>query len=189
MPRINLLPWREELRKQRQRNFGIAALSAVVLAAGLILAVKSNMTGRIEHQVARNNFLKNEIKILDGQIAEIEDLENVKEQLLARMEIIDQLQKSRPEIVHLFDELVRTVPEGTFLEEVRQAGELVTIKGVAQSSTRVSAFMRNIARSEWLTDPGLNVVETVESDGNRNSSFTIFAKQTRPKREGEDEQE
>ncbi len=180
MPRVNLLPWREELRKERQRIFFIAAGSAVVLGIGVVFGTHMTYNDMIEHQKDRNDLLKDEIAYLDKQIEEIQDLEAQKERLLARMEIIEQLQRSRPEPVHLFDELARTLPEGVTLQEVRQRGKRITIKGLAQSSTRVSAYMRNIDASDWLTDPGLNVVETVETRDSRASEFTVFANQVSP---------
>lgn len=188
MPRINLLPWREELRKERQRNFAIAAAAAVLLGIGGVLYAKSTVNGMIAYQQTRNNMLKEEIAALDAQIGEIRDLESRKERLLKRMEVIERLQRSRPEIVHLFDELARTVPNGVHLENVKQKGKRVTIKGKAQSSTRVSAYMRNIDKSEWLTDPGLDVVETKDSGPTRSSEFTIFAEQDNPRIEEEDDE-
>ena len=181
MPRINLLPWREELRKQRQKNFGVAAVAAVAVGIGIVLLARANVNAMIEYQKDRNDFLDVEISELDKKITAIDELEKTKERLIARMNIIEQLQGSRPEIVHLFVEVARALPEGVFISNIKQSGSQVTITGVAESSTRVSAFMRNIDASEWLTDPGLNVVETVSSGRSRNSEFTIFAKQTRPK--------
>jgi type IV pilus assembly protein PilN len=177
MPRINLLPWREEQRKQRLKNFGIAAGAAVAVGIATVLYAHATMNRFIAHQNERNKYLETEIATLDKQIAEIKELESTKERLLARMQIIEQLQRSRPEVVHLFDELVRRLPDGVYLKSVKQTGNKLSIKGVAQSSTRVSALMRNIDASEWLTDPGLDVVETVEQGRARNSEFTIFASQ------------
>jgi type IV pilus assembly protein PilN len=177
MPRINLLPWREEQRKQRLKNFGIAAGSAVAVAVATVLYAHLTVSRFIDYQDARNKYLQTEITTLDKQIAEIQELETTKERLLARMQIIEQLQRSRPEVVHIFDELVRRLPDGVYLKSVKQTGNRLSIKGVAQSSTRVSALMRNIDASEWLTDPGLDVVETKEQGRSRNSEFTIFASQ------------
>ncbi len=189
MPRINLLPWREELRKQRQQTFAMATLGAVIVAAAIVFGTKATYSARIKYQEERNDYLSSQIAELDRQIKEIQDLESVKARTLARMDVIETLQSSRPEVVHLFDELAQAVPDGVHLESVRQAGTRVTIRGVAQSSTRVSAFMRNIDASEWLTNPGLDVVETIGgSSANRASSFTIFAQQTRPKTGSEEEQ-
>lgn len=190
MPRVNLLPWREELRKQRQQSFLLATLGAVLLGGVLIIGTHAYFKKQVANQVDRNEFLDAEIDILDAQIAEIKTLETVKERTLARMDVIETLQRSRPEVVYLFDELVNTVPEGVHLESVKQTNTRVTISGIAQSSTRVSAFMRNIDKSDWLTDPGLDVVQTSGRDGpERASSFTIFATQTRPNAGNEEEEE
>ena len=177
MPRINLLPWREELRQKRKKDF-LMALGGAVLIAGLItMATKMTVRQWIQNQESRNTVLKTEITELDRQIDEILGLENQKERLLARMDIIEQLQRSRPEIVHLFDELVDALPEGVFLTDISQAAARIEISGTAQSSTRVSALMRNIDGSEWLRDPGLDVVQTIVNGAARNAEFTIFAQQ------------
>ena len=177
MPRINLLPWRVAQRKQRLKNFGIAAAVAVGLGVGTVLYAHATANRFIAHQEARNKYLESEIATLDKQIEEIKELEATKERLLARMQIIEQLQRSRPEVVHMFDEMVRRLPDGVYLKSLKQTGNRLSLKGVAQSSTRVSAFMRNIDNSEWLSDPGLDVVETKEQGRARNSEFTIFATQ------------
>lgn len=189
MPRINLLPWREELRKERQKNFGIAAVAAVIVGAGVVWYANATLERFVEHQKGRNRMLASEIKSLDERIEEIQALEQTKDRLIARMQIIEELQRSRPEIVHLFDELVRTLPEGVYLKSVKQTGERISIKGVAQSSTRVSAYMRNIDSSPWLADPGLDVVETVEGSRGteRMSEFTIFARQVTKKDDTDEE--
>ncbi|NND60871.1 MAG: PilN domain-containing protein [Gammaproteobacteria bacterium] len=187
MPRINLLPWREELRKERQRNFAVAAAGAVLLAIGGIVLAKNLVQNKIEYQEARNDLLQQEITTLEQQIGEINELEERKARLLQRMQVIEKLQRSRPEIVHLFDELARTIPDGVYLEAVTQQGDRVTIKGKAQSSTRVSAYMRNIDSSSWLTDPGLDVVETRDQGSTRLSEFTIFAEQDNPNADDEED--
>jgi len=177
MPRINLLPWREELRQKRKKEFMTAMLGALIVGAGVVYASKLTVQSWISNQQERNEILRAEIAVLDQQIAEISGLETQKNRLLARMEIIDQLQRSRPEVVHLFDELVETLPEGVHLTEVRQTGTRIQIRGEAQSSTRVSAFMRNIDGSDWMRDPALDVVETREVGPGRNSRFTLAAQQ------------
>ena len=177
MPKINLLPWREELRQKRKKDFMLAIVGAVLLGGLLAYSHKLIVRGEVNAQNARNAMLRNEISALDKQIQEILGLENQKDRLLARMEIIDQLQRSRPEVVHLFDELVETLPEGVYLTEVRQRGDRIEIKGSAQSSTRVSALMRNIEDSNWLTDPGLEVIDTVSQGTSRNAQFTVYARQ------------
>src|SRR5271154_7337107 len=153
MPRINLLPWREQERKIRRREFMIAAGGAVVAAVIFSLGGKLLYSSWTDSQTEKNNLLKKEIVKLDAQIADIQDLENRKQRLVARMEIIEKLQRSRPEIVHLFDELVKTVPEGIYLTQIKQSGSHLEIHGIAQSSTRVSTFMRNIDSSSWMDNP------------------------------------
>src|SRR5271165_5805309 len=150
MPRINLLPWREQERKIRRREFTIAAGGAVFAAFVFALGGKLVYSSWTDSQIEKNNLLKKEIVKLDAQIADIQDLENRKQRLVARMEIIEKLQRKRPEIVHLFDEIVKTVPEGIYLTAIKQTGNKLEIHGVAQSSTRVSTFMRNIDSSVWM---------------------------------------
>src|ERR1700746_3779198 len=115
-----------------------------------------------ESQQHRNDMLRGEIKVLDKQIEEINNLETAKQKFIARMEIIEKLQRSRPEIVHVFDEIVRTLPEGVYLTAVKQTDRKLKFEGVAQSSTRVSSFMRNLDGSQWLRNPGLEVVQTTK---------------------------
>lgn len=178
MPRINLLPWRAELRQKRKKEFLVALLGAVMISAVLVYGSKLTVQGMIRGQNGRNAILRNEIAELDKQIAEITGLENQRERLLARMQVIDQLQRSRPEVVHLFDEIVNAIPEGVHLTEVVQSNNRIELRGSAESSTRVSALMRNIDASAWLSDPGLDVVETSTSKGpGHNSQFKIFAQQ------------
>jgi type IV pilus assembly protein PilN len=153
MPRINLLPWREEERKKRQKDFMVALGGAVVAAGAVFVLTLLAFNQMIDSQVSRNQRLETEIAELEKSITEIDNLERQKERLLARMEIIEQLQRSRPEIVHLFDEMSRVMPEGVYLNGMRQTGSVVELKGVAQSSTRVSALMRQADESAWLTDP------------------------------------
>jgi type IV pilus assembly protein PilN len=179
MPSINLLPWREAERKKRQRDFGVALGGAVIVAIAVVMLLILAYSQMISGQQARNDRLTTEIKILDESIAEIEGLERQKERLLARMEIIEELQKSRPEIVHLFDELVRQLPEGVYLTGMKQTGTRVEIRGIAQSSTRVSALMRQIDSSEWMGDPEVERVETTQSGASRQSEFVVYLKQVR----------
>jgi len=177
MPRINLLPWREELRQKRKKDFLLAVFGAVMIGGLMAYATKLTVQGMTSNQNSRNNMLRTEIAELDQQIEEILGLESQKERLLARMEIIDRLQRSRPEIVHIFDEMVAALPEGVHLVEIKQLDTRIEFQGAAQSSTRVSALMRNIDASDWLRDPGLDVVETTDDGPARNASFTIFAQQ------------
>jgi len=176
MPQINLLPWREEQRKERKLAF-LAALGGGTLAAMLATFIVYLMfSSLISGQQERNDRLKAEIATLDKQIEEINNLEAQKQRFISRMEIIEKLQRSRPEIVHVFDEMVRTLPDGTFLTGVKQTDRRLKIDGVAQSSTRVSTFMRNIDKSEWLRNPELAVIET-KKDQALGSTFTLYANQ------------
>jgi type IV pilus assembly protein PilN len=175
MPRINLLPWREGQRKERKLAF-LVALGAAALAAGVTsFAVYLAYGSMIESQQHRNDLLRAQIKTLDKQIEEINSLESDKQRFIARMNIIERLQRSRPEIVHVFDEIVRTLPEGVYLTAVKQTDKRLRFDGVAQSSTRVSSFMRNIDASQWLRKPELEVVQTSKTGAG--PSFTLTADQ------------
>ena len=179
MPRINLLPWREADRKRKRQEFFLS-LGAAVATAGLIMLVGQwQFSSSIQHQRDRNDFLTREIAELDKQIEEINGLDRQKQRLLARMEIIETLQRSRPEIVHVFDEVVRLMPEGVYLTYLKQSGAKLEMRGIAQSSTRVSTFMRNIDASQWLAEPNLQIVETRAKDSNGGASFTLLAEQRR----------
>ena len=185
MPRINLLPWREAERKKRQRDFMTAMAGAFVAGIVVVGLVIFSYNGMIDHQFDRNARLTAEIAELDKSITEINGLERQKERLLARMEIIEQLQKSRPEIVHLFDEVTRRLPEGVYLTAMKQSGSQVEVMGVAQSSTRVSALMRQVDSSDWLTDPGVTRVETTENGPARQAEFVVTMRQVRSEDEDE----
>ncbi len=174
MPRINLLPWRDEQRKERQVQFLIALGGATLTAILLAFLGYLMFSSLIDGQQRRNDRLRTEIKSLDKQIEEINSLETSKQNFIARMEIIEKLQRSRPEIVHVFDEIVKTLPEGTYLTGVKQTDQKFRFDGVAQSATRVSAFMRNIDSSDHLKNPELQVVAADNSGG---SSFTVFAEE------------
>ena len=177
MPRINLLPWRAEQRQRRKKEFLIALGGSLIVAVGVIYLSKLTVQGWTSNQIARNQVLKSEITALDEQIAQISGLESQRDRLVARMQVITQLQRARPEVVHLFDELVNAMPEGVYLTEVVQQGARIQVKGNAQSSTRVSALMRNIDDSEWLRGPGLEGVDFVTAGTERNAQFRVFAEQ------------
>jgi type IV pilus assembly protein PilN len=176
MPRINLLPWREQQRTERKKAFGVGIGAATVAALAVAGAGYLMFNTMISGQQHRNALLGEEIKVLDKRIEEINSLEQQKQQFIARMQIIEMLQRSRPEIVHVFDTFVQTVPSGTYLTSITQSGQKFKITGVAQSSTRVSTFMRNIEASQWLKEPGLDSVEAAK--GNiPGSEFTLNALQ------------
>jgi type IV pilus assembly protein PilN len=176
MPSINLLPWRQALRQRRRKEFLIGIGAAVGLAALITLLAHLTVSSMIDAQNRRNELLKAEIAELDKAIEQILALEDQKARMISRMEVIDRLQASRPEVVKLFDQIVSTLPEGVYLTSVKQAGRKIEFNGVAQSSTRVSAFMRNIDSSESLTAPELKVIQS-GSGGSAGAQFTLFASQ------------
>jgi len=184
MPRINLLPWREAQRKERKIAFMAALGGAAVCALVMMGAVYTLYNAMIDAQQRRNELLKAQIQVLDRQIEEINTLEKTKRQFIARMRIIEKLQRSRPEIVHVFDQIVKTLPDGVYLTSVTQQGEHLKFTGVAQSSTRVSAFMRNIDASQWMKNPSLEVIQS--KSGAFGSSFTLDALETSADADGAD---
>jgi len=177
MPMINLLPWREELRQKRKKDFLLAVLGAVLMGVVLTFGTKLFYQSRISYQDERNDLLRNEIAELNQQIDEINELEAQKSRLLDRMEIIELLQRSRPESVHLMDETVDILPEGTRLTALNQDGTRIQVIGIVQSSARVSALMRNVDQSEWLREPWLEGVEYSGSGATRDGEFILFADQ------------
>jgi type IV pilus assembly protein PilN len=179
MPRINLIPWREAERKRKRQEFGVGALGALVAAGAIAFLVNLQMGAAIDNQNERNQYLNEEIAKLDKQITEILALEQQKQRLRARIQVIEQLERSRPEIVHVFDQLVRTIPDGVNLTSLKQTDRKLQLRGLAQSSTRVASYMRNIDSSEWMTDPGLDILET-KGAGDAGSEFTLNASQENP---------
>ena len=177
MPRINLLPWRDEERKERKLKFLVALGGAAVAAFLTAFVGYLLMDSMVSAQVARNDKLNEEIAELDKQIEKINSLEADKARFIARMEVIEKLQRSRPEIVHVFDEIAKQLPDGVYLTGITQTGTRLKFEGVAQSSTRVSAFMRNIDGSSYLKDPDLEVVET-KSENAIGARFVLFARQS-----------
>ena len=183
MTRINLLPWRAELRRQQKLEFlAIMGVCAVLTLFGVGI-YHVLFQGDVDYQLQRNQFLGSEIEKLDRQIKEIKEIEKEKERLIARMKAIEGLQGSRPLIVHILDELVASLPEGVYLTDIQQQGANFEITGVAQSNARVSSFMRNIEKSKWLQDPRLEVIETTEQGGRHSSTFKLRATQMTPRAE------
>lgn len=188
MARINLLPWRAERRKSRQKEFaGMLGLSAL---AGILVAflIVSFYNGRIGSQTERNDFLRGEITKVDAQIKEIEALDLKKSKLVARKEVIEQLQSNRSQMVHLFDSLVRTIPDGVTLAAIKQEGDILTLSGRSQSNARVSTYMRNLEGSGWMTNPDLNIIEAKEGNPGLPYEFNLkvkLANPNAPKEEGE----
>ncbi len=176
MPSINLLPWRQALRQRRRKEFLYGIAGAIVLAGIVTLIAHLTVSSMIDAQNRRNELLQAEITELDKAIEQILALEEQKARMISRMEVIDTLQASRPEVVKLFDQIVSTLPEGVYLTSVKQSGKKIEFNGVAQSSTRVSALMRNIDASETLSSPELKVIQTGNTSG-PGAQFTLFASQ------------
>ena len=177
---INLLQWREELRQEQKKQFGILTTLMMFLAAAIIGLIHIQMVSKIDYQLSRNKFMSDEISKLDEEIAEISELRKVRRSLVERMEVIQDLQRSRPSIVHLFPEIVSTVPNGVYLESLNQTGSNLLMNGQAESNARVSTYMRNLDASDWLKAPNLSVIEIEDIKVNRISTFTLTVKQTSP---------
>jgi len=184
MARINLLPWREELRKQQQQEFGAIAGAALVATLLLIGAAHLIIQGKTDFQIERNNLLKREIAELEKKIKEIDQLEKLKTNLISRMEVIQKLQLSRPQIVHLVDEVIDALPDGAYLTSLKQDISSVVIDGKAQSNARVSSLMRGIEKATWMTKPTLK--DIVDKDRNQSGLFT-FSMQFQQTSPNEDE--
>lgn len=177
MAHINLLPWRQERRAEQQRQLlTITGLSAVLMAL-IVVAVHLEISRQVSSQQQRNQYIKAEIQKVEKQLTEIRSLEKDKQQLLERMRIIQQLQQNRPAVVHLFDEIARQIPDGVFLRSLSQTGKQLKLEGVAQSNARVSAFMRNISASDWMSNPRLDVIQTEKKDAEGNRIFVLYAQQ------------
>ncbi len=173
MARINLLPWRAERRKQRQKEFATMVGAAAVVAVVLAFALISYYNAQISGQQARNAYLREQISQVDKQIEEIKALDEKRGKLLARKEVIEQLQANRSKMVHLFDSLVRTIPDGVILTSVKQEGDKLTLTGRSQSNARVSTYMRMIENAGWMTKPELGVIEARDGEPGLPYSFTL----------------
>lgn len=162
---INLLPWREERRKQQQHDF--VMLLAVAAAFGFLLfwVWRLSVDGDIETQRQRNDYIQNELNLLDNQIKEIREIEAAREDLIARMEVIQNLQNDRPSIVYFFEQLVQTIPDGVYYELIERKSGTFTIRGIAESNNRISALMRNLEDSDWFQRPSLISVQALDSEG------------------------
>ncbi|MDX1491583.1 MAG: PilN domain-containing protein [Pseudohongiellaceae bacterium] len=166
MAKINLLPWRDQLREERKREFLVMLLGVVIIAGSILLFVDRSYRGSIQGQQARNDFLRREILVLDARIEEINRLKEQKEQISARMEVVQDLRGSRPVIVRIFDELVQTLPSGVYFNTLERTGETIQIEGIAESNNKVSELMRRIDDSDWFSDPNLQQISAAAADSN-----------------------
>ena len=187
MARINLLPWREQLREERKQRFVVAMGGTMVIAAGLIFLGGQYLDGAIEQQNARNDFIKKEIAVLDARIKEISELKERRAQLLERMKIIQDLQGNRPISGRIFDQMVRTLPDGVFFTELKRTDKSIAIVGSAESNNRVSSLMRNLDASEWLTSPNLTEVKAITAGAlDQANVFQLTVQQVQPGQEAVD---
>jgi len=175
MAHINLLPWRERLREERKREFLSIVVGFVIIAGGLIFLVDRYFNSEIDMQTARNDFLRSEIRVLDEQVAEINQLRQQKEDIRARMNVITDLQGTRPVIVRIFDELVRTLPDGVFYETVTRTENVIAVEGVAESYARITELMRRLDDSEWFTATDLSEFSVVQSSESPMSASIAFS--------------
>jgi len=183
---INLLPHREVRRKAQQRQFGFLAVIAAVVGIAIVTLVHGFLAQRIDNQQARNRYLDGEITKLDKQIDEIKKLKEQTSQLLARKRVVESLQSNRTEAVRLLDQMVRQLPDGLYLKQVKQTGDIVNVTGYATSNARVSTLMRNFEASPWLEDPKLVEIKAIKVNNANLNEFNLNVKVTRPKEEVED---
>ncbi|MED5607630.1 MULTISPECIES: type 4a pilus biogenesis protein PilN [Pseudomonas] len=181
MARINLLPWREQLREERKQRFLIALGGVLLVSGGLVFLGDQYFSSAIENQSARNDFLRKEIAVLDARIKEISELKTRRQQLLERMKIIQDLQGNRPIIGRVFDQLVRTLPDGVYYTGLKMNGHTIAIAGAAESNNRVSNLMRNLDASDWLTSPNLTEVKAITQGAvDQANTFQLTVQQTQP---------
>lgn len=183
MARINLLPWRDEQRQEKKKEFFTVLGGFAILGALCGYVWVSTMQGAIDDQSARNKRLDDEIKVLNSQVEEIQELKQRRAELIDRMEVIQSLQGTRPVIVRYFDEFVRAVPEGLWITNIERNGEIFTIQGVGESTQRVTTFMRNLDNSEWFQDPDVPSIDQSPEFGVQAQQFTIIVTASEPVRE------
>ncbi|AMO57877.1 pilus assembly protein PilN [Endozoicomonas montiporae] len=187
MARINLLPWREQLREERKKRFITVLMMSIVLGAAVVFLGDLAVSSSVNAQASRNLYLQSHIKKLNKSIAEIKDLRKKREQLLERMTVIQGLQGNRPVSVRVFDQLVRVVPKGVYFKKVSMEDSTLKLVGIAESNNQISALMRNFNSSEWFTDPNLTAVRKVTANGERQNEFDLTIQQTTPDTEDEED--
>ena len=186
MIRINLLPWREQLREERKRQFLMAvAVTTVIAIIGVFLASRY-LEMQIDNQNIRNNYLSQQITVMDERLKVIEDLRAKRGELLARMKIIQDLQSNRQILARLLDQFVRTLPDGVFYTSLNKTDKKITINGITASNNRVSTLMRNFETSAWLASPNLTVISQLNQKDplDKTSTFTLQVMESEPKDEG-----
>lgn len=181
MARINLLPWREELREERRKRFLLALVGVVIASVGALLIADRTISAAIDRQIARNDYIGQQIASVDERIKQISELKSRRQQLVERMRIIQDLQGNRPISGRIFDQLARTLPEGVYFTEVKMAGKTLSISGAAESNNRVSDLMRNLDASDWFDAPTLTEVKaTTAGQLDQANVFQLTVRQTQP---------
>lgn len=173
MTEINLLPWRETKREREKKQFTTMLFGALILAAGLVLLINYYASSLVDGQTRRNQRLQDEITTLDRQIEEIKKLKEVREALISRMTIVQNLQATRTLTVHLFDELVKVVPDGVYLTQVQRVGDNITVLGYSESNSNVSILMRNIEKNPWIQSPVLTEIKKADTKNTTNNEFKL----------------
>ncbi|MBD3647855.1 MAG: PilN domain-containing protein [Pseudomonadales bacterium] len=183
--KINLLPWREELREEKKKEFLNVLVGVLLLAGVIVFGIDRYYNNWIDTQKARNKFLTDEISVLEERIAEIKLLQQKRNELLSRMKVIQDLQGNRPVIVRVFDELARQLADRVFFTQLQLQNKELKIQGVAESNNRISSQLRNFDESEWFADPNVTEIRADPSYGPQASRFQLSVRQTSPKEEGE----
>ena len=189
MIKINLLDWRNERRERRKKQFLTALGMAAVATVAAVLLGLFYMNSEIEHQNQRNAFLKLEIKKIEKQIKEIKNLERLRSDLIARMRVIERLQRNRAESVHYIDEIVNTLPDGVYLTSLAQSGKQTKLTGIAESNGRISTYMKNFDANDRFSNPRLVIIRAKSADYRRLSNFTMTVKSVTPKKQVADAEE
>ena len=184
--KINLLPWREELREEKKKEFMNVLLGVLFIAGGIVLIMDRFYTGAIEDQKSRNQYLEQKITVLEERIEEIRLLQSKRNQLLSRMQVIQELQGNRPIIVRLFDEIAKRLADRVFYTRMKVTGKNLEIDGVAESNNRISSQLRNFSDSDWFDKPNVGGIVADVNYGPQASQFKLTVQQTTPKKEQED---
>lgn len=174
MAHINLLPWRERLREERKREFFTILVGVVIISAGILFLVDRYFNGEIDTQNSRNDFIRGEIAVLDERVAEINELRQQKEDIRSRMNVITDLQGTRPVIVRIFDELVKTLPDGVYYESLLRVENTISIEGTADSYARITELLRRLDDSDWFQESDLDDISAVETGNNSLSEAFRF---------------
>ena len=185
MAQINLLPWREEYRQEKKKEFISQFIGVCIVSLLVAYAWVNSVNSQIDSQKQRNRMLQQEIDLLSKQVKEIKELKKKRQELIERMKVIQDLEGRRSIIVHYFDEFAKSVPDGIYINSMARKGNKLTVEGVSESNNRISAFMRTINSSEWFADPNLSKVTASPALGAQAAQFSMVIKMVLPKDEKE----